>query len=138
MAGIRGTNTRIELVIRKALHARGLRYRLHPRTVPGKPDFALPKHHAAVFVNGCFWHGHNCALFRLPATRQEFWATKIDRNRERDAAVRAALTGAGWRALTVWECAIRGKGSQPLSLVVDEIVAWLKGAENDHEIRGAL
>ncbi len=73
MAGIRSTNTRPELAIRKALHAAGFRYRLHPRDVPGKPTWRLPRYRAAVFVHGCFWHGHDCPLFRLPDTRREFW-----------------------------------------------------------------
>ena len=81
MAGIRSTNTRPELAIRKALHAAGFRYRLHPRDVPGKPDMAFARYRAAVFVNGCFWHGHDCPLFRLPDTRREFWSAKIERNR---------------------------------------------------------
>ena len=91
MAGIRSTNTRPELAIRKALHAAGFRYRLHPRDVPGKPDMAFARYRAAVFVNGCFWHGHDCPLFRLPDTRRDFWTAKIERNRQRDAEVRQQL-----------------------------------------------
>ena len=108
MAGIRGRNTRPELVIRKALHARGFRYRLHVAGLPGKPDIVLPRFRAVIFVHGCFWHGHDCPLFRLPATRSEFWEAKISRNRERDREVLGALKTTGWRCLTVWECAIRG------------------------------
>ncbi len=89
MAGIRGRNTKPEIFIRKALHARGFRYRLHPRAVPGVPDFTLPRWRAAVFVHGCFWHGHDCPLFRLPGTRPDFWLAKIERNRARDAEVAA-------------------------------------------------
>lgn len=137
MSGIRGANTRPELMIRKALHARGFRYRLHPRNVPGKPDMAFPRYRAAVFVHGCFWHGHDCPLFRLPGTRSEFWAAKIARNRQRDAAVAVQLKQAGWRALTIWECAIRGKNAPGLQRVVTEAAAWLGQGTGDHEIRGA-
>ena len=138
MAGIRGTNTRPEIAVRKALYARGFRYRLHSRTVPGRPDIALAKFGTAIFVNGCFWHGHDCSLFRLPDTRREFWAAKIARNRERDAKVRAELTKAGWRALTVWECAMRGKGSKTLRVVIDEVAAWLRVGVDHQELRGGL
>lgn len=137
MAGIRSTNTRPELMIRKALHAHGFRYRLHPRNVPGKPDMAFPRYRAAVFVHGCFWHGHDCPLFRLPGTRRDFWAAKITRNRQRDAAVAGQLKQAGWRALTIWECAIRGKNAPGLARVVAEAAAWLGQGTGDHEIRGA-
>jgi DNA mismatch endonuclease (patch repair protein) len=138
MAGIRDRNTRPETIIRKALHARGFRYRLHSRAIPGRPDFALPRYRAAVFVNGCFWHGHNCHLFRLPDTRREFWKLKIDRNCSRDAEVRAALRAAGWRSLTVWECAIRGRGAFGLDVVADEATNWIRTGAGDHEIRGAF
>ena len=137
MAGIRGRNTRPETAVRKALHARGFRYRLHPRAVPGKPDITFSRQRAAIFVNGCFWHGHDCALFRVPDTRREFWAAKIDRNRARDTEVRAALAEAGWRALTIWECAIRGRECRPLPAVIDEASAWLRSGTAHHEIRGA-
>jgi DNA mismatch endonuclease, patch repair protein len=137
MAGIRSTNTRPELAIRKALHAAGFRYRLHPRDVPGKPDMAFAKYRAAVFVNGCFWHGHDCPLFRLPDTRREFWAAKIERNRQRDAHVRRQLHEAGWRTLTVWECAIRGRGAPGLASVILAAAAWLRGSTTGQELRGA-
>ena len=93
MAGIRSKSTQPELTIRKALHAQGFRYRLHPGNVPGHPDIALPRYRAAVFVNGCFWHGHDCQLFHFPATRPEFWREKIARNRLRDARVRTSKRG---------------------------------------------
>ena len=84
MAGIRGTNTKPELLLRKGLHAQGFRFRLHSTGLPGKPDIVLPRHHAVVFAHGCFWHGHNCHLFKWPSTRPEFWQAKIERNREVD------------------------------------------------------
>ena len=137
MAGIRSTNTKPELAIRKTLHAAGFRYRLHPRDVPGKPDMAFARYRAAIFVNGCFWHGHDCPLFRLPGTRREFWAAKIGGNRQRDAEVRQQLQTAGWRVLTVWECAIRGRGAPGLASVVAGASAWLRGNSPSEEFRGA-
>lgn len=137
MAGIRSANTRQELAIRKALHAAGLRYRLHPKDVPGKPDMALPRWRAAVFVNGCFWHGHDCSLFRLPGTRTDFWRAKIERNRARDAEVGRLIAEAGWRRITIWECAIRGPGSIGLSAVVERAAAWIRSDQGDCEIRGS-
>ena len=125
MSGIRATNTKPELQIRKALHALGFRYRLHDRSVPGKPDLVLPRFRAAIFINGCFWHGHDCPLFRLPGTRQEFWKAKIVRNMERDRQVRERLDEAGWRHLTVWECAIRGPERLGLDETVSRIAGWL-------------
>lgn len=137
MAGIRSANTRPELAIRKALHAAGFRYRLHPRNVPGKPDMVFTRYRAAVFVNGCFWHGHDCPLFRLPDTRREFWSVKIERNRKRDAEVRRQLREAGWRTLTVWECAIRGRKALGLPSVVTRASAWLRSGTDNGQIRAA-
>ncbi len=138
MAGIRSTDTRPEIAIRSALHANGFRYRLHSRKVPGKPDMVFPRYRAAVFVNGCFWHGHDCHLFRLPATRADFWSEKIARNRARDAKVRQQLHEAGWRALTIWECAIKGRDALGLPKVVAAASAWLRsGSAGTHEIQGA-
>jgi DNA mismatch endonuclease, patch repair protein len=125
MSGIRSKNTDPELQIRKALHAEGLRFRLHSREVPGKPDMAFPKYRAAVFVHGCFWHGHDCPLFKMPGTRQEFWSAKIERNRARDRVVQQQLEDAGWRSMTVWECAIRGPGRLGLERTVRSIAEWL-------------
>ena len=91
------------MIIRRGLHARGFRYRLHERRLPGRPDLILPKYHAVIFVNGCFWHGHECALFKWPKTREEFWREKIGSNIARDKASSEALNGAGWRIAVVWE-----------------------------------
>jgi DNA mismatch endonuclease (patch repair protein) len=124
MSGIRGKNTKPELLIRKALHARGFRYRLHCE-LPGKPDICLPKHRAVIFVHGCFWHGHDCHLFKWPSTRPEFWRAKIARNREVDAAAEAALLAAGWRVGTIWECAIKGKAKLPRDALAVLVSSWL-------------
>lgn len=125
MSRIRGSDTKIELLVRRALHAQGLRYRLGGASLPGRPDLVFPRHRAVLFVDGCFWHGHDCHLFRLPKTRTEFWQTKIDANRSRDQRVDVELKRRGWRVLHLWECELRGK-SQPhqterLSRLVVEI-----------------
>ena len=124
MSGIRGKNTKPELLIRKALHARGFRYRLHC-DLPGKPDICLPKHRAVIFVHGCFWHGHDCHLFKWPSTRPEFWRAKIERNRAVDAAAERALADAGWRMAVVWECALKGRNRKPLEDVISACAVWL-------------
>lgn len=137
MSGIRGKNTKPELLIRKALHARGFRYRLHAQGVPGKPDLVLRKWRAVIFVHGCFWHGHDCHLFKMPSTRTEFWREKIRRNRERDQEIQTALIDAGWRVLTIWECALKGKTRFDFGEVVDRVCAWIKSAKREATIAGA-
>lgn len=136
MSGIRGKNTKPELLIRKALHAAGYRYRLHPRDVAGRPDLVLPKYRTVVFVHGCFWHGHACKLFKWPGTRRKFWTAKIRRNRARDADVAASLAKAGWRRLTIWECAIRGRHRLGLEDTVSRVIRWLRSGRRSGEIRG--
>ena len=125
MAGIRGRDTKPERLVRSGLHRLGFRFRLHTKKVPGRPDLVLPKYRAAIFVHGCFWHGHACPLFRLPGTRQEFGRAKILRNRGRDDEVRQAVLEAGWRHLAVWECALRGAGERAPSRVATKIAHWL-------------
>jgi DNA mismatch endonuclease (patch repair protein) len=125
MSGIRGRNTRPEILIRSLLHRRGFRFRLDARDLPGRPDIVLPRYRAVVFVHGCFWHGHDCHLFKWPQTRVEFWREKIDRNRSNDAKVTAALRERGWRVATVWECALRG-ANRDLDGVLQRLVDWLQ------------
>lgn len=137
MSGIRGTNTRPEVVVRHGLHRFGFRYRLHSSGLPGKPDIVLKRHHAVVLVNGCFWHGHECHLFRWPSSRKDFWKTKITRNRCRDDEVRQQLTAAGWRVLVIWECALKGKERRPLDEVLKEAAWWVRKGGQWHEIRGS-
>jgi DNA mismatch endonuclease (patch repair protein) len=136
MSGIRGKNTKPELTIRKALHARGFRYRLHCK-LPGKPDLCLPKYRAVIFVHGCFWHGHDCHLFKWPSTRPEFWREKIARNRAVDAAAEAKLLADGWRVATVWECALKGRTRLPLEAVVGSLADWLQSDAPVISIEGA-
>ena len=125
MAAVRGKNTKPELIIRKGLHAAGLRYRLHVKGLPGKPDLVFPKYRAAVFVHGCFWHGHACPLFKVPETRREFWQQKIEANVARDDAAMVKLRGLGWRVAIVWECALRGKERRNLKQVLDDLSSWI-------------
>ena len=136
MAGIKGKNTSPELKIRKALHAKGLRYRLHDKSLIGKPDLVFRKYHAAIMINGCFWHGHDCHLFKWPSTRPEFWKTKIGRNRERDIEVRQKLTGAGWHILTVWECALKGRAKLDFDILINRIEKWITSENHNVDIRG--
>ena len=136
MSGIRGKNTKPELMIRKALHARGFRYRLHC-DLPGKPDICLPKHRAVVFVHGCFWHGHDCHLFKWPKTRPEFWRTKIGRNREVDRVAEAELLAGGWRVAAVWECALKGRERLDFEAVIDRLSTWLSDGERELDVHGS-
>jgi DNA mismatch endonuclease (patch repair protein) len=136
MSGIRGKNTDPELQIRKGLHAKGFRFRIHSKEVPGKPDLVLPKYHAAIFVHGCFWHGHDCALFKLPGTRTDFWKAKIASNCKRDTVVQEQLAKDGWRSLTIWECAMRGPARIGIGQTIDAAAAWLSNGSSSAEIRG--
>lgn len=136
MSGIRGKNTKPELLIRSALHRRGLRYRLHDKDLPGKPDMIFQKRRAIVFVHGCFWHGHDCHLFKWPSTRPEWWRKKIEGNRARDVDVRDKLKGLGWRQCYIWECALKGKYRRDSGSVIDELAEWLGSDCEVLEIRG--
>ena len=108
MSRIGGKNTKPEVLVRKALHAAGYRFRLHRKDLPGTPDIVLPGRRLAIFVNGCFWHGHqDCRLAKVPSTRTEFWAEKLRRNRERDQQAIDELRAKNWRVLVVWECFVR-------------------------------
>ena len=136
MSGIRGKDTRPEILVRKALFAKGWRYRLHDKRLPGKPDLVFPRLRAVVFVDGCFWHGHHCHLFRLPSSRVDFWMEKIGRNRERDIEVRRRLDELGWRHLTVWECALKGRTRLPIVEVIDRVADWLESGKDAVAIEG--
>lgn len=136
MSGIRSKNTKPELMFRRALHALGFRYRLHARDVPGKPDLVFPKYRAVLLIHGCFWHGHDCNLFKLPTTRREFWRTKFDRNRRRDEEVRGMLNDADWRHLTIWECAVRGRKKIGFEHALNEVIEWLTSESDSKELRG--
>lgn len=138
MAGIRGRDTRPEKLIRSGLHGMGFRFRLHPANVPGRPDLIMPKYRAAIFIHGCFWHGHDCPLFRMPGDNRSFWETKIAANRARDEEVSRLLCELGWRQLTIWECAIRGTGQLGLEEVLRRSAAWIRSWQREASIRGEL
>lgn len=134
MAGIRGKNTKPELLIRKGLHARGFRYKLHDRTLPGKPDLCFPKYSAVIFIHGCFWHKHDCKLFKWPRSNKAFWHEKITGNVKRDKDHYQDLTQRGWRILIVWECALKGKGTPDIVKVIDAVSRWLISNNMNSEI----
>lgn len=133
MAGIRGKNTRPEHLVRSCLTARGYRYRLHRKDLPGTPDVVMPGRRVAIFVHGCFWHQHaGCRYARLPATNTAFWKAKLDRNVARDHAAAGQLREMGWRVLTVWECATRRRADA--GTLGDHLAVWLDGPEACGEI----
>ena len=136
MAAIKGSHTRPELIIRKAMHAEGLRYRLHVKDLPGKPDLVFPRHRAAVFVNGCFWHQHECHLFKWPATRRDFWKEKISRNVLNDERAIEELRKDGWRIAVIWECALKGRTRLDFDETMQRLAAWIKSSEETITIRG--
>jgi len=137
MAGIGSENTAPEIIIRKALHSAGFRYRVHDKRYPGRPDIVLPKYRAIININGCFWHGHGCYLFKLPATKTDFWDEKIRQNSERDERNLVALKEAGWRVCNLWECAVKGVVHRNyLPTTVSAISEWLKGNDDYLEIDG--
>lgn len=133
MSNIRGKDTKPELALRRALHARGFRFRLHVKDVPGRPDIVFPKYSAVVFVHGCFWHRHaGCRYATVPKTRAEFWKTKFAANVSRDAAVHDKLTSKGWRVATVWECALRNP--KAMTQTAEMVATWLKSDEPEIEL----
>lgn len=107
MAHIRGTDTKPEQIVRKFLFSKGLRYRKNVTSLPGKPDIVLPKYKTVIFVNGCFWHMHNCGRFVWPKSNPDYWHSKIQGNVKRDAKYKAELEALGWRVLVVWECELK-------------------------------
>lgn len=125
MSGIKGRNTRPEMLVRAYLHAQGLRFRLHRKDLPGSPDVVLPKYRVAIFVHGCFWHRHvGCKYTTSPSTRQEFWQQKFAGNIARDQRNQAALLEVGWRVLIIWECGLRTKAD------LDQAYQWIVKGED--------
>lgn len=137
MSGIRGKDTKPELTMRTGLHALGYRYRLHDRALPGKPDIVFQGRKALIFVHGCFWHHHDCHLFKWPKSRPDFWREKITANQVNDEKHIASLREAGWRVLVVWECALKGKTRLPVGDPVIQASNWLESGSVFLEIRGA-
>lgn len=138
MASVGQKNTGAEMILRRELHRSGLRYRLHVRGLPGSPDLVFPRFRAAVFVHGCYWHAHGCYRSTVPKSRHAFWKEKFEANRRRDADKATALRKKGWRVLTVWECALKGKLALPLPDIVDRVSGWLHSEGQSAEILGHI
>jgi DNA mismatch endonuclease (patch repair protein) len=108
MSAVHSKNTSPELLVRRFLWSHGIRYRIHPKYLPGKPDIAIPRYKLAIFVHGCFWHGHgDCHRGRLPKSRKKYWKAKIEANKKRDALVEEELEAIGWNQLIIWDCQLR-------------------------------
>jgi len=136
MSKIKGKNTKPEKMVRSALHAEGYRFRLHRKDLPGNPDIVLPKYRAAIYVNGCFWHGHECPLFKWPKTREEFWKTKILENMHRDQKNYQKIISMGWRVCVVWECSIRSRSNETQNASMQRLTEWLNVGSSFYEIQG--
>lgn len=134
MRAIRNQDTAIEQRIALILKDRGFTYRVQDKALPGRPDFVLPAEKAIIFVHGCFWHRHHCYLFKMPATRTEFWSGKINSNVERDRRYVEQLREGGWKVLIVWECALRGKLQLQDSALIERLEEWLLAATDSSEI----
>jgi|SRR5579872_6121469 len=126
MSRIQGKDTKPEHIIRSGLFALGFRYRLHQRSLAGCPDLVLAQHKAVIFVHGCFWHGHGCHLFKWPTTDAVFWRKKIEKNKRNDEVCQETLRKAGWRVLTIWECALRGRNKADPNLLLRKVSLWLR------------
>lgn len=134
MAAIKGKDTKPEMIVRKYLFSRGLRFRIQVKKLPGRPDIVFPKYKTVVFVNGCFWHGHEgCRYFRLPKSNVEFWERKISHNRARDISDTAVLQIMGWRVIRIWECEIRrvSERQERLERLYNEITGRSYNTESD-------
>lgn len=136
MSGIQGKNTKPEVLVRSALHRRGFRFRVHYAKLPGKPDIALPRYRALILVHGCFWHGHDCHLFKWPQTNREFWREKIESNIRRDEKRLVEYSCAGWRSLIIWECAVKRSKSRLSPEFIEKIESWIHRGDTDLEFRG--
>ena len=132
MSRIKNKDTKPEMIVRQYLFAQGFRYRLHDKKLMGKPDLVLPKYRAVIFIHGCFWHRHrDCQLAYTPKSREEFWLKKFDDNVKRDNVVKEALHHAGWRILTIWECALRSKDK---SRHLESAAKWLISSTDCQDI----
>lgn len=125
MAGLKGKDTKPEMIVRSGLHKMGFRFVLHDKRLPGKPDLVFPRYRAIILVNGCFWHMHGCRLFKWPGSSIEFWRAKLERNRDRDIENLRSYKLRGWKVLIVWECALKGRNRLSESLLLNECAGWL-------------
>jgi DNA mismatch endonuclease (patch repair protein) len=139
MSGIKGKNTKAEIEIRKKLFSKGFRYKLHEKKLPGKPDIVLPKYNAVILFNGCFWHVHDCNLFKYPSTRKSFWKKKLLGNKIKDSENIENLKKLGWRVLIIWECAFRGPGKnrkKEIDKITHIASKWLHTKSKYREVSG--
>lgn len=134
MSKVKSKDTIPEKLVRSALFKKGLRFRIHYDKLPGKPDIVLPKYHAVIFINGCFWHGHDCKAGKLPSSNIEFWKDKIKGNKERDLRTIKNLNSNGFKVLTIWECALKGKNKKKLEVFINETETWILSRNDNHEI----
>ena len=136
MSGIRGKNTKPELLVRSMLFKAGYRFRLHRKDLPGTPDIVMPGRHVAIFIHGCFWHRHrDCSLARLPKSNAEFWKTKLTGNEQRDQTKYSELASLGWRVLVIWECVIRRQ--RDADRLVESITGWIESGSQYAELPSA-
>lgn len=136
MAAITSKDTKPEIIVRRALHNSGLRYGLHNKNLPGTPDLHLKKYNAVIFVNGCFWHVHDCHYFKMPSSNTEYWENKFEKNVERDKSNYKILADLDKRVCIVWECAVKGKNKIELEEIVSQITEWLNSDIQFFEISG--
>ncbi|MDD2230681.1 MAG: very short patch repair endonuclease [Candidatus Cloacimonetes bacterium] len=125
MSQIKGKNTKIEILIRSALHRNGFRFRVNQSDLPGKPDIVLSKYKAIILVHGCFWHYHGCRYSKIPETRHDWRKNKLSANKERDIRINKELNSLGWRVLIVWECAIKYASKESLKKTLERIESWI-------------
>ena len=128
MSRIRGKDTAPETRVRSVLHQMGYRFRLHRKDLPGNPDIVFVRRRIALFVHGCFWHGHGCHLFKWPQTNGIFWRDKINSNKRKDIRSEKALRAAGWRVLTIWECGLRGRTKVEPNVLLKKVTRWLRSS----------
>jgi DNA mismatch endonuclease (patch repair protein) len=134
MASVGQKDTGAELLLRRAIHKIGLRYRLHDRSLPGSPDLVFRRSHAVVFVHGCYWHSHGCYKSTVPKSRRTFWTDKFTANEQRDERNSQLLLQSGWRIMIVWECTLLGKNALPAHEVARHVRAWLLGVDTRGEV----
>lgn len=124
MSRIGSKNTKPELFLRSLLHRQGIRFRLHSKNLPGKPDIVFPKYKTVIFVHGCFWHYHSCKDSKIPSSRSEWWKNKLKDNQKRDQEIIGKLLNSGWRVLIIWECSVKKSKKNPKTFI-SEIQKWL-------------
>jgi DNA mismatch endonuclease (patch repair protein) len=135
MSLIRGNNTKSEIRVRSLIHRQGFRFRINVRNLLGKPDIVLPRFHAVIFVHGCFWHGHDCPLFKWPNTRIKFWRNKIEGNQQHDQKVILSLYKLNWRVATVWECSMKGRHPLDNDLLAKSLAKWIRSKNSSLELK---